>query len=99
MDDAQRGKRDAWLMIDDHCDCLPEQARLAVKCDGLLGMPCTDTCRCRSDALARLFGQEQLREQRGELNWQGDLDQMRLDDQDDLHSPEQGVINNRVDNA
>jgi hypothetical protein len=49
--------------------------------------------------LARLFGQEQLREQRGELNWQGDLDQMRLDDQDDLHSPEQGVINNRVDNA
>lgn len=82
MDDTQRGKRDAWLAIDDLCEGLSEQARDAVKCDSRLGLQCSDTCRFRCDALARIFGQEQLRVERGKLNWQGDLDQMRRDDID-----------------
>lgn len=77
--DIQRRQPGAWLSIDDHCEDWPEQAGFVVQCDGQLGLQCADTRRCFADALSIVFGHGQLRQSRGKLNWQGDLEQMRRD--------------------
>lgn len=82
MDDTRHGKLEAWLATDGRCEVSQEQANGAVRCDGTMDLQCPHTCRCRRDAFALVVGQEQLRRERGKLNWEGDLDQMRRDDID-----------------